>query len=156
MRLDEPCGRCPAPAVRTLGTTALCATCAEVVLAPIRARALERGELVAPFAGRGRSLGTRPDSAVPGLVNVVCDRCGATWLDWEGAPCPWCERRHRKLLEDQAELVLEPPDVDPSSTGYELARRAWAERLARAVQAGVIDEASARAALTRGAQSHAA
>jgi hypothetical protein len=52
------CARCPAQAVRTLGMAALCGDCVERILAPIRARVLERdGPRVLPATTKGGGVG---------------------------------------------------------------------------------------------------
>ena len=133
------CQKCPAPAVRTLAAAALCATCCETILAPIRARVLARDMLQETTHGKGRQRGVLHPEYGPHDAELACDQCAAEWVGIPGDPCWWCWRRYQTLLDEQAALVLTPPDVDPDDRTYPDAVKAWAERLTRAVTAGVID-----------------
>lgn len=106
MTAADTCTRCGAPGYRTLGAELLCAEHHEAVLAPIRDRVADRGELGGLLDGHGRSTGTVPAGHAAGLELLECDRCFATWVDTPGAGCPWCARRYARLLADQAELDI--------------------------------------------------
>jgi hypothetical protein len=144
------CARCPAQAVRTLGMAALCGDCAERILAPIRARVLERdGPRVLPATtkggGVGRQVGAlRLDYGPSGWADLQCDQCGAGWTGQIDTACPWCDERIDRQWDDQRRLVLTPPDVDPDDRTYPQALVAWGERLNRAIESGLIsvEEAS--------------
>jgi len=133
------CQKCPAPAVRTLGTAALCATCCENILAPIRARVLARDMLQETTHGRGQQRGALRPEFGPQCADLRCDQCDAGWVGNPGDPCWWCWRRYQAIVEGTAELVLKPPDVDPDDRTYSDAVKAWAERLTRTVTAGIIN-----------------
>lgn len=150
---DRPlgdCNRCGAPAVRCLGTTPWCARCAAAFLRPIRLRVLDRDGLDFPFAGRAIQVGLmRPEFGFEAF-DAECDRCGATWVAlYAGESCKWCIGRHERLVAEQAELVLTPPDIDGDDRNYPNAMEAWSERLARAVQAGIVERGAAEAAWNR-------
>lgn len=140
----ELCVECGAPSELRLMCTPFCLDCWRVVTAPWR----ERHGL--PLVGRGRQAGpTRPDWGER-WAELRCDLCG---YEWVGRLLEWCERcpdlldRNRRW---QAELVLRGPAFDDVDDAYRADRlSAWAERLACAVDAGIISEAQARAALAR-------
>jgi hypothetical protein len=138
------CARCPAQAVRTLGMAALCGDCVERILAPIRARVLERDMLQETTHGRGQQFGLMQPDYGPTCADLRCDQCSATWVGNPGDPCWWCWRRYQAMVEGTAALVLAPPDVDPDDRTYPQVLIAWGERLNRAIEAGLIsvEEAS--------------
>lgn len=128
---------CGADAARLIGTQPMCATHADELLEPIRARVLNPEGL----AGVGRLCGrVRPDMGA-GSAEVACDACGATWVALAGSPCPWCIAARARLAAWQAELVLTPPDVHHDDARWPEAMRAWRERLTRAFEAGLVSEA---------------
>lgn len=112
----------------------------------------------------------RPDHG-PGFHQRVCATCGAGWVghDSDGDWCPWCELALERQRDDERRLLLDPPWLRKGSGRYdELSegQRAvwdrtrgqargthsvemWVARLARAVTAGIIDEADARKAIRR-------
>jgi hypothetical protein len=53
------------------------------------------------------------------------------------------------MIEWQAALTLPPPDVDPNDARYEDRMKAWAERLARAVEAEIVTRDKALTAWRR-------
>lgn len=145
----ESCSRCPEPSVRMLGTEAFCTECAEAFLAPIRERVADLDRERDPFAGHGRQDGPlRPDYG-PGWADVRCDRCSATWVGKIGDSCGWCERSLALLLDMQREVLLHPDLPDPDDTRRKEAEGAWAERLGRAVAAGLLEKPIAENALLR-------
>lgn len=78
----------------------------------------------------------------------TCPACGATWLG-EWPDCRWCADAEANQRRWQAELVLQPPDVDPDDITYDGVMTGWADRLAVAVEAGLIDRRKAEAAWER-------
>lgn len=136
------CSACGGPGVLNLGTRGYCSSHASELL-----RGFDPS--VWSMNGRWVEIGcSRPDHG-PGYAECECPACGATAVAVVGAPCGYCEWAVRKLSEWQADLVLAPPDVDPADAGYEAAMRAWADRIAVAVEAGIVDERSARAVWDR-------
>jgi ribosomal protein L37E len=99
--------------------------------------------------GIGLQTGALVPEFGPLYAHLTCRACGADWVGVPGETCTWCQRARERLLEWQAECVLEPPAVDPQDVLYEQRMRAWAERLAAAVKGGVITETEARRAWTR-------
>jgi len=138
------CTRCDNQAERSLGTEWLCADCHEAILAPIRARVLERDMLQETTHGKGVQCGPLEPDYGAGWAHLACDQCGATWVGKIGAACSWCQDRYQRLLDEQAQTVLTPPDVDHDDINYPAAIVAWAERLNRAVIAEIVsvEEAS--------------
>jgi hypothetical protein len=123
----EPCA-CGVTAIRTLGTIAYCETCADALLRPL-------------MASRGIAIAPRPDWG-DGWCELKCRTCEAGWVGIDGDACSWCAIREQNTVIDQAALVLTPPDnVD--------AIPAWADRLERAVDAGIITETQALRAWER-------
>ena len=125
-----PCGTCGAPGIRNLGTDGYCAR--------------HLGELYDRFDPAVLALG---GIGLPGRStsphDLTCSACGATWAGVPGEACQWCYRRHQHQIQYQGELLLTPPDEITDA-----AIRAWATRLAVAVKAGIVDEATARRAIT--------
>jgi hypothetical protein len=144
------CARCPAQAVRTLGMAALCGDCVERILAPIRARVLERdGPHFIPATvtggGIGRQAGPlRLDYGPSGWADLCCDQCGATWTGRIDTACPWCDDANTRMWDGQRIKTLTPPDVDPDDRVYPQVLIGWGERLNRAIEAGLVsvEEAS--------------
>jgi hypothetical protein len=130
----EPCRTCAATATRTIGTGTYCDRCADELLAPIRARVIvdESG------AGVGQQTGPlRPDYGDQ-WADLTCTTCDAEWTGPIGEPCAWCLHRAVRLVELQRRLLVHPELPEPGHRGHSAAVDAWHERLARAVQAGVI------------------
>lgn len=96
-----------------------------------------------PLVVRLLMLPSRPDPV------EHCETCGATWERDEGPECRWCRQAEENQRRWQAELVLEPPNVDPDDITYDGVMTGWAERLAVAVEAGLIDRRKAEAAWKR-------
>ena len=78
-----------------------------------------------------------------------CTSCSMTLVWRIGYPCPACEATAKRLTAEQADLLLEPPDIDPHDVNYEVVMRSWAKRMARGIEAGVTDEWSTAAAWRR-------
>lgn len=138
---DAMCDRCPQPAVRSVAAEYLCIGHTNHILDPIRVRVLQRQGI----NGYGIPQTPRGD----GWHDLACNTCGATWVGHSHDPCWWCQRHLELLQTHQAELVLEPPDIDPDDSRYLTAMNAWAERLARAVAADLITDTEARNAWTK-------
>jgi hypothetical protein len=112
----------------------------------------------------------RPDHG-PGFRTRRCASCGAGWVGHErdGDWCPWCEAAEQRQRADERRLLLDPPWLRRDQGRYDAlgpddravwdrtrgqARgahsvEAWVARLARAVEAGLIDEAEAIRAIRR-------
>ena len=90
----------------------------------------------------------RPDWG-PAFCDVQCIACGATEVGIVGEACWWCQRSHDIVCAWQAEIVVRVPDVDPDDARYEPAMKAWAQRMATAVKAGVVTRDQANAVWRR-------
>lgn len=161
-----PCVGCDGPPTRTLGRYPYCQDCADEVLDDIRARALARTGV-----GIGVSTGRHRPEYGRRIFDLTCSACSATWSGEPSMPCPWCERALERQVADQRQMLLDPAwlhgdDGDPRYDGlsdvdklvWDRTRNqvrgadsltAWAERLARGVQCGLITETEARAAFDR-------
>jgi len=84
-----------------------------------------------------------------GYTALQCDTCEATWVGPEGEPCEWCRTALEHLQQWQAELTLTPPDHDPDDRNRPDALKAWAQRLAVAVEAGLVTRQQAERAWKR-------
>lgn len=78
-----------------------------------------------------------------------CDACGAQWDRQEGDECRWCADLLQNMQQWHAEQSLQAPDVDPDDITYDGVMRGWAERLAVAVEAGLITRQKAETAWKR-------
>jgi hypothetical protein len=137
-----PCSQCGAAGFRNVYARGYCAT--------------HLAELYACFDvdvwdGQGvgvLDVGHRPDHG-PEFYDLRCVVCGATWVGPLLAPCTWCSDVLARNLIWQAELTLTPPDVDPDDATYDARMAAWAERLRRAIEAGIVTTAEADDAINR-------
>lgn len=85
-----PCTTCGEPGVRNLGTDGWCA--------------LHLAELLGRFDpltfadnGVGLLCGVVRPEYGPGVADVACNACGATWAGVPGEACVWCHvRRERR------------------------------------------------------------
>ena len=151
----EPCGRCGEPADRAnWGTAALCRGCLGTARAPIRERVIARqGDIdrwpPPGLDGIARIVGRHRPEYGPNVYDVACDQCDATWCAEPGDPCPWCLRQLELLQEMHRRALLSPdlPDLDDQRRHASMT--SWAGRLARAVQAEIVTEHEARAAIQR-------
>jgi hypothetical protein len=84
-----------------------------------------------------------------GFYEVRCACCHASWVDAAFARCPWCEATITNLARWRAEDVLRPPEVEPEDRLYDARMRAWADRLAVAVEAKIVTRDEARRAWQR-------
>jgi hypothetical protein len=149
------CARCPAQAVRTLGMAALCGDCVERILAPIRARVAEydeRDRVRAAWQGYGVQRGVLRPEYGPRDAELACDQCAAEWVGIPGAACWWCWDRNEKLIGWHIEAVLTPPDYDPDDRSYDAVMGAWVDRMAIAIEAGLITREEATRAYERRAR----
>lgn len=142
---EVACCKCNQPADRTLGAQAFCTACAEAILGPIRERVADRD----PFGGHGRQDGPMRLDYGPGWADLRCDRCGATWLGKIAEACAWCDASLALLVEIQRDVVLHPDLPDPDAADRDIAVKAWAERLGRAVAAGIVARDVAERALDK-------
>lgn len=144
--------RCGAPGDRTICAFDYCPTCAETLLGPIRERVIEREGL----EGVGIRHGVdRPDHGA-GFCDLRCNDCGALWVGRVGDPCAYCENSLLRMLTWQRELLLDVELPEPSDRRYAQSVKAWADRLARGVEAGIVTEIDARRAWSRKVVAHVA
>jgi hypothetical protein len=136
-----PCSECGAPGIRNLGARGYCMAHLTEVWRLIRPEVwLTEG------GGHGLPELMRPDHG-EGFAELTCSCCGASWVGAAFARCPWCVALLERMRESSAAAVMTPPD--PDDLHYEERMRAWAERLARAVDAGVVRRERAVAAWRR-------
>lgn len=150
------CSGCSDPGTRQLGFDWWCDDCHETLLAPIRQRVIARQGAIDtirrngdPFGGHGRQDGPIRHDYGPDWADLRCDRCGAGWVGRINEPCDWCARSYELLLEVQRSVLLNPDLPHPEAAERRRAETAWAERLGRAVKAGLLDRKTARVALER-------
>ncbi len=137
-----PCHRCGLPGYRNVGSRGYCVTHYEALVRTFKPETFA-------LNGIGLTAGClRPDYGEH-YAELECIACAATWIGLPADPCPWCARRRANRDRWQAELVLTTPDVEPTDITRDARLQAWAERMARAVTAGLIDEREARAAWHR-------
>lgn len=99
--------------------------------------------------GIGRQAGPlRPDYG-SGVAYLECDQCRASWVGEIDMPCPWCEKALERMRQWAGEDALRPPEVDPDDIRYDDRMAAWAGRVRRAVEAGLVTEAQAVAAFKK-------
>ncbi|HRE00290.1 MAG TPA: hypothetical protein PLV68_03270, partial [Ilumatobacteraceae bacterium] len=97
---------------------------------------------VRPEAYGGKGIGLqfgplRPDYG-PGIADLQCTCCDATWTGLIGERCTFCSDNLEVQRNYQVELILRRPDMDRTDVRYPAALEAWAIRLANAVNAGRI------------------
>jgi hypothetical protein len=80
---------------------------------------------------------------------LECSICPAGWTGRIGSWCAYCLGRNQRAEFETAELVLRPGLPERGDQQYAGALKAWAERLARAVESGLIEESAAIAAYER-------
>jgi hypothetical protein len=112
----------------------------------------------------------RPDHG-DGMYQLVCDACGAGWVGVDEEPCYWCERSLALLQEGQRAMLLDPPwlQSDAGSMRYDELSEidkavwdrtrgqirgtdsvvAWVARLRRGVDADLITQNEAEAAMRK-------
>lgn len=136
------CHACAAPGIRNLGKDGYCGTHLAVLYRTFN-------PLVFADGGVGLPSGRQHPEYGPGIEDLTCCRCEATWAGTPGDPCWWCQRAHEIMADYQADLVRRPPDVDPEDLHYEARMDAWADRLVVGVRAGVISAEQAEQAWHR-------
>jgi len=136
-----PCSQCGAPGFRNVYARGYCPTHLSQLYARFDPDIWD-GQGIAVQAG-----GHRPDHG-PEYYDVTCTLCHATWVGRLLDDCTWCQDARARDLIWQAELTLTPPDVDPDDTLYDTRMAAWGERVARAVDAGIVTPEAAQKALT--------
>jgi hypothetical protein len=136
-----PCS-CGAPGVRNLGTKGYCGAHLAALYRKFPAE-------VWALDGIGLQAGPRRPDYGPEYVELECCACGAGWIGALLEACPWCAELRARMLEWQAENVLTPPDVDPAERNYDDRMKAWAARLARAVEAELVTREQALTAWHR-------
>jgi hypothetical protein len=100
------------------------------------------------FDGVGRAIAPRLDWGEQ-FHDLECDQCEAEWVGRDGEQCQFCAGLYARLLAEQKQLVLRPELPDAADPRRSSAERAWAERLATSVTAGIVSERDARWALER-------
>ncbi len=139
------CSSCGADPLHPAGTGWLCAACFDRILGDARARYIADNGGVGIMRHHGVM---RPDHG-PHFAECRCSACGATAVVVIGEPCAWCEWAIERQRQWQAQLVLRPPDTELTDPRRSDALQAWAERLARAVDAELVTRQQARAAWDR-------
>jgi hypothetical protein len=145
------CKECSAPATHSVGTVWLCTRHNNDLLDPIRARVI----LPEGFDGTGQPTALRLDWGEQ-FHDLECTQCEATWVGWGGEQCPYCAGLYERSVTEQKQLVLRPTLPEPEHPRRKRAESAWAERLAVAVIAGLVEEREARWALERAVKTNAA
>lgn len=131
-----PCAACGEAGWRNLGAKGFCQR--------------HLAELLATFdpsvfaVGFGVPVGPMRPGHGPTACDLECVCCGAEFVGEPLVSCAYCETSLERMIAWQAEIVSTPPDVDPDDWRFPAAMRAWAQRLATAVDAGIIDADRAR------------
>lgn len=137
-----PCSACGEPGYRNVAARGYCRRHFAALLATFDPAVFE-------MRGFGVQAGPpRPDHGA-GFMELECVVCGAGWVGELLDPCPWCMASLERMARWQAERLLDPDLPDPDDRRFDGARRAWAERLARGVEVGLITERQARRAWAR-------
>lgn len=143
MMPGQQCETCSASgAVRQLGSRYICHECAEVILEPIR----DRHFIDECGIGWGRQSGSIRSEYGVRFAELTCGVCAASWVGVIGEPCNYCIERHKRLEADHATALLRP---GAHSIDTDAKLKAWAQRLADAVNAGLVDKQRARSAWQR-------
>ena len=143
----QVCAECDDVAEVRLALTPLCVACWRSITNPWR----ERHDV--PLTGRGRVVGA---PRFDGWAVLRCVDCRYSWIGPPGERCHECPRLADQRRVWQAELTLRPPDVELDDKHRGARLEAWAERLGRAVESGLITEAQARHAIEREGVRHVA
>lgn len=85
----------------------------------------------------------------PGVYDLQCQICDATWSGIPGDPCWWCQRAIEIQIEHQIDLLLTAPEADPDDINYEARHEAWAARMQVGIESGLITQAQAETAWKR-------
>lgn len=97
----------------------------------------------------GLPCGRRRPEYGPAIQDLQCNNCGATWCGITGEPCDWCADALERQQEHQAELLLQPPDVERDDVNYDVRMRAWLGRMKVGVTAQLITKQQAERAFRR-------
>jgi hypothetical protein len=127
-----PCSTCGAPGVRNVFARGYCAAHLSELYCKFSAE-------VWALDGIGLQSGARRPDHGPEMADLTCVACGAGWVGPLGERCSWCIDAAERQRRWQAEMTLTPPEVDPADRTYDDRMKAWAQRLERAVKAGLID-----------------
>ena len=160
-----PCHVCGSPAVQLIGSKQYCATCANAILQPLRAK-----WLVATV------IGAASDLHPPEMRLMQCVQCGASWVGYpDEQECEWCIRRAIRVHEDERRALLWPEwstarngqkydDLDPVNQMIWRETREqtadtdtvvkWLAKLSAAVANGDIPADQAAAAIVRETHGH--
>lgn len=137
-----PCHACGEAGVRNLGAFGYCATHLAALYATF-------DPAVFDAAGVGLPAGRQHPEFGPGVEDLRCGRCDATWCGVAGDPCGWCQDALARQQGYQIDLLLEPPGVDKDDAHYAARMGAWAERLVVGEAAGLITQAQSDTAWKR-------
>lgn len=138
-----PCSTCGQPGVRNLGARGYCTEHLIELLASFTI-----GESGLPSIGMPIGL-QRPEFGA-GCEDLACVVCGATWVGRAGKACGYCERYNRMMCRWQGEMLLAAAELPaPGDRRRPDALKAWSERLAVAVAAGIVSDWAAEQALVR-------
>lgn len=137
-----PCDDCGADGVRNVGSRGYCSTHLAVLYRRFDKEAFIEG-------GVGLPDGKQQPEYGPGIEELRCVRCDATWSGLAGDTCWWCQQAIQRQREHQADLVLEPPDVHPDDVTIDARFQGWRQRLAVAIDAGLITSTQAASAWRR-------
>ena len=140
----EACTKCDDDATGTVGAVALCDLHLDEVLDPIRKRVFKQEG----FDGIGIPTAPRPDWG-PLFHDLECSECAATFVGKRKTPCPWCAGLHERSVAEQRVILLRPDLPASHDKHHDTAVKAWAQRLAMSVTAGIVTERDARWALDR-------
>lgn len=135
-----PCSTCGAAGVRNVYAAGYCGAHLNELYRTFRPE-------VWGGLGIGLQAGPRRPDFGPEYVDVECSACGATWIGPLFEACPWCADALERMRQRQAVLLLNAELPDPADVRYDGAVKAWGERLARGVDAGLISEHEARQVL---------
>lgn len=137
------CRHCGNPGVHNLGAHGYCA---EHLSRLYRTFA----EDIWQANGVGLASGRLRPEYGPLMADLECIACRASWVGVPGDPCLWCRDHRDRLLRYQRELVLRvPTSSDDDLTPLDHRLRAWAGRLRRAAEVGLITRDEAELAWQR-------
>jgi hypothetical protein len=142
-----PCDQChqqgrDIAGIRNLGNQGHCSTHLTALYARFGPEAWVDG-------GVGLQTGPLHPEYGPLEADLTCCCCQAGWTGVPGDPCQWCQRERQIQIDYQIDLLLRWPDTNPDDTTYEARMRAWADRMAIGVKAGLITTRQAETAWAR-------
>ena len=136
------CHKCGSAGVRDVGAQGYCGTHLAALYSTF-------DPMVFVDGGVGLPDGQLRPEYGPAIEDLKCCRCGATWCGVAGDACGWCQRSLERQRDHQAELVLQPSDVDPDDVTMPARFEGWRRRLAVAVEAELISATKAENAWRR-------